>query len=119
MPRPLRKPDEAFQGHRMTAKPTIGEGQGVWNFVQTDDAPAATAAALECPPDVNNLVDEDPSPQHVWLSAFSRTANAPAPPKITEQDARASGGPDGVYYTARPTRAPVTLNFRPRRLEWL
>ena len=30
--------------------PIIGEGQGVWNFVHIDDAAAATAAALECPP---------------------------------------------------------------------
>jgi nucleoside-diphosphate-sugar epimerase len=104
--------------------PIIGEGQGVWSFVHIDDAAAATAAALECPPGAYNVVDGDPSPQDVWLPAFARTANASAPPKITEQDAQASPGPDAVYYATRlrgasNEKARRTLNFRPRRLEWL
>jgi 2-alkyl-3-oxoalkanoate reductase len=104
--------------------PIIGEGQGVWSFVHIDDAAAATAAALECPPGAYNVVDGDPSPQDVWLSAFARAASASAPPKITEQDAQASPGPDAVYYATRlrgasNEKARRTLNFRPRRLEWL
>lgn len=104
--------------------PIIGEGQGVWSFVHIDDAAAATAAALECPPGAYNVVDGDPSPQDVWLPAFARAANASAPPKITEQDAQASPGPDAVYYATRlrgasNEKARRTLNFRPRRLEWL
>ena len=104
--------------------PIIGEGQGIWSFVHIDDAAAATAAALECPPGAYNVVDGDPSPQHVWLPAFARTANAPAPPKITEQEGQASSGPDAVYYATRlrgasNEKARRTLNFRPRRLEWL
>ena len=104
--------------------PIIGEGQGVWSFVHIDDAAAATAAALECPPGAYNVVDGDPSPQGVWLPAFARAANASAPPKITEQDAQASPGPDAVYYATRlrgasNEKARRTLNFRPRRLEWL
>ena len=104
--------------------PIIGEGQGVWSFVHIDDAVAATAAALECPPGAYNVVDGDPSPQGMWLPAFARAANASAPPKITEQDAQASPGPDAVYYATRlrgasNEKARRTLNFRPRRLEWL
>jgi nucleoside-diphosphate-sugar epimerase len=104
--------------------PIIGEGQGVWSFVHIDDAAAATAAALECPPGAYNVVDGDPSPQDMWLPAFARAADASAPPKITEQDAQASTGPDAVYYATRlrgasNEKARRTLNFRPRRLEWL
>jgi nucleoside-diphosphate-sugar epimerase len=102
----------------------IGEGQGVWSFVHIDDAAAATAAALECPPGAYNVVDGDPSPQDMWLPAFARAADASAPPKITEQDAQASTGPDAVYYATRlrgasNEKARRTLNFRPRRLDWL
>jgi nucleoside-diphosphate-sugar epimerase len=52
--------------------PIIGEGQGVYSFVHIDDAAVATAAALECPPGPYNIVDGNPSPQHVWLTAFAR-----------------------------------------------
>jgi 2-alkyl-3-oxoalkanoate reductase len=109
---------------RQRQVPIIGEGQGVWNFVHIDDAAAATTAALECPPGAYNVVDGDPSPQHVWLPAFARAANAPEPPKITEQDAYASCGLDAVFYATRlrgasNEKAFRTLNFRPRRLEWL
>ena len=115
--------DMGQQLHRREV-PIIGAGQGIWSFVHIDDAAAATAAALECPPGAYNVVDDDPSPQHVWLPAFARTANAPAPPKITEQEAQASSGPDAVYYAtclrgASNEKARRTLNFRPRRLEWL
>ena len=62
--------------------------------------------------------------QDVWLPAFARAANASAPPKISEQDALATPGPDAVYYATRlrgasNEKARRTLNFRPRRLEWL
>jgi 2-alkyl-3-oxoalkanoate reductase len=52
--------------------PIIGEGQGVYSFVHIDDAAGATAAALECPPGAYNIVDGNPSPQHLWLTAFAR-----------------------------------------------
>src|SRR5689334_1996396 len=35
---------------RQQQAPIIGEGQGVYSFVHIDDAAAATAAALACPP---------------------------------------------------------------------
>jgi len=47
--------------------PVIGDGQGVWSWVHIEDAAAATAAALECPPGAYNLVDDDPASQQRWL----------------------------------------------------
>jgi nucleoside-diphosphate-sugar epimerase len=61
---------------RQQQVPIIGEGQGVYSFVHIDDAAGATAAALECPPGAYNIVDGNPSPQHVWLTAFARAAGA-------------------------------------------
>jgi nucleoside-diphosphate-sugar epimerase len=80
--------------------PIIGEGQGVYSFVHIDDAAGATAAALECPPGPYNIVDGNPSPQHLWLTAFARAAGAPAPPCVSEEEALRASGPDAVYYEA-------------------
>lgn len=109
---------------RQQQVPVIGSGQGVWSFVHIDDAAAATAAALECVPGAYNVVDGDPTPQHLWLPAFASAAGAPAPPRITEQEALATFGPDIVYYATRlrgasNEKAKRELNFRPRPLEWL
>ena len=104
--------------------PIIGEGQGVSSFVHIDDAAEATAAALECPPGAYNIVDGNPSPQHVWLSAFARAAGASAPPRLSEEYALRTLGPDAVYYATRlrgasKEKAQRELGFRPRPLEWI
>jgi 2-alkyl-3-oxoalkanoate reductase len=64
---------------RQQQVPIIGEGNGVYSFVHIDDAARATVAALECPPGAYHIVDGNPSPQHLWLTAFARAAEAPAP----------------------------------------
>jgi nucleoside-diphosphate-sugar epimerase len=104
--------------------PIIGEGQGVYSFVHIDDAADATVAALGCPPGAYNVVDGNPSPQHVWLTAFARTAGAPAPPRVSEEEALQASGPDAVYYAtslrgASHEKAWRELEFRPRPLEWI
>ena len=104
--------------------PIIGAGQGVASFVHIEDAASATVAALECAPGAYNIVDDDPSPQCVWLRAFARSCRAPEPLQITEQEALATSGADSVYYATRPRgasneKARHELNFRPRPLEWL
>jgi nucleoside-diphosphate-sugar epimerase len=109
---------------RQRQVPVIGSGQGVWSFVHIDDAAAATAAALECAPGAYNVVDGDPVPQRVWLPAFARTAGAPEPPLVTEEEALATFGGDTVYYAtclrgASNEKAKRGLHFRPRPLEWL
>jgi len=109
---------------RQRQVPLIGEGQGVHSFVHIDDAAEATAAALECPPGEYNIVDGNPSPQHVWLTAFARAVGAPPPPRLSEEEALRVSGPDAVYYATRlrgasNEKARRELAFRPRPLEWL
>jgi nucleoside-diphosphate-sugar epimerase len=109
---------------RQQQVPIIGEGQGVYSFVHIDDAAGATAAALECPPGAYNIVDGNPSPQHLWLTAFARAAGAPAPPRLSEEEALRASGPDAVYYATRlrgasNEKARRELEFRPRPLEWI
>ena len=109
---------------RQQQVPVIGAGEGVWNWVHIDDAAAATAAALDCPPGIYNVVDGDPTAQRAWLPAFARAVGAPPPSQITEEEALAAFGPDTVYYATRlrgasNEKAKRALNFQPRRLEWL
>lgn len=109
---------------RQQQVPVIGAGQGVWSWVHIDDAAAATAAALEGPAGIYNIVDGDPTAQRVWLPAFAHAVGAPAPSQITEEEALVAFGPDTVYYATRlrgasNEKAGRELNFRPRRLEWL
>jgi nucleoside-diphosphate-sugar epimerase len=109
---------------RQQQVPVIGEGQGVYSFVHIEDAAGATAAALECPPGPYNIVDGNPSPQHLWLTAFARAAGAPAPPRVSEEEALQASGPDAVYYATRLRgasngKARRELAFRPRALEWI
>jgi nucleoside-diphosphate-sugar epimerase len=104
--------------------PVIGDGAGVWSWIQIEDAALATADVLTAPPGVYNVVDDDPSPVAVWLPAFARFVGAPAPPRVSEQQARASAGEDSVYYGtklrgASNEKAKKTFGFEPRRLEWL
>jgi nucleoside-diphosphate-sugar epimerase len=104
--------------------PVIGDGGGVWSWIQIEDAAVATADVLTAPPGLYNIVDDDPSPVAVWLPAFARFVGAPPPPRITEQQALATVGEDIVYYGtklrgASNQKAKKTFGFKPRRLEWL
>src|SRR3954470_20800082 len=42
---------------RLREVPVIGKGEGIWNWVHTDDAAAATCAALKAHAGVYNIVD--------------------------------------------------------------
>lgn len=104
--------------------PIIGNGQGVWNWVHIDDAAEATTRALECAPGAYNLVDDNPSEQRVWLTAFARFCGAPEPQQISEEQAFQAAGQDAVYYATRlrgasNAKAKRELGFHPRPLEWL
>jgi len=109
---------------RQQQVPIIGSGQGVWSWVHIDDAADATAKALDCAPGAYNIVDDNPTEQRVWLTAFARYCGAPEPPHISEQEALQAAGPDAVYYATRlrgsaNAKAKRELGFRPRPLQWL
>ena len=104
--------------------PVVGKGEGVSSFVHIDDAAVGTVKALTAEPGVYNLVDDDPSPQAVWLPAFAKFVGAPAPPRMSEAEVKAIAGEDAVYYATRLSgasnaKAKRVLGWEPRRLEWL
>jgi nucleoside-diphosphate-sugar epimerase len=104
--------------------PVVGKGEGMSSFVHIDDAATGTVAALTAEPGVYNLVDDDPSPQSVWLPAFAKFLGAPPPPHKSEAEVKAIAGEDVVYYAtklsgASNAKAKRVLGWKPRRLEWL
>jgi nucleoside-diphosphate-sugar epimerase len=104
--------------------PVVGKGEGVSSFVHINDAAIATVLSLTAEPGVYNLVDDDPSPQSVWLPAFAKFVGAPAPPHMSEAEVLAIAGEDVVYYAtklsgASNAKAKRVLGWKPRRLEWL
>lgn len=109
---------------RQQQVPIIGHGQGVWSWIHIDDAADATVRALDCAPGAYNIVDDNPSEQRVWLTAFARYCGALAPPHLSERQALETAGPDAVYYAtqlrgASNAKAKRELGFRPRPLQWL
>jgi 2-alkyl-3-oxoalkanoate reductase len=104
--------------------PVVGKGQGVSSFVHINDAAIATVAALTAEAGVYNVVDDDPSPQSVWLPAFAKFLGASTPPHRSEAEMKAMAGDDAVYYAtglsgASNAKAKRVLGWKPRRLEWL
>jgi nucleoside-diphosphate-sugar epimerase len=104
--------------------PVVGSGEGVSSFVHIHDAAVATVAALSAEPGVYNVVDDDPSPQRVWLQAFANFLGAPDPPRFSEAAVKAIAGEDVVYYAtklsgASNAKSKRMLGWKPRRLEWL
>ena len=104
--------------------PLVGKGEGISSFVHINDAAVATVAALTAEPGIYNLVDDDPSPQAVWLPAFAKFVGASEPPHMSEEEVRSMAGEDMVYYAtklsgASNAKAKRVLWWTPRRLEWL
>jgi nucleoside-diphosphate-sugar epimerase len=101
----------------------VGEGNAVWSFVHIDDAVAATVAALTAEPGVYNIVDDDPLPVSELLPAFARWVEAPAPRRVSAEDALKAAGAEAVYFHtgltgAANSRSKAQLGFTPRPLAW-
>ena len=102
--------------------PVIGDGGGVWSWVQIEDAAIATADVLTAPPGVYNVVDDDPSPVAVWLPAFAdssvprlphgspRSMRGPRPGRMPSITARSSAVPQTRRRRRRSASSPVVWN---------
>ena len=105
--------------------PIIGNGAGVWSWLHIEDAAIATVAAAEQGNHGVYLVANDqPLPVREWLPAFAEWVDAPAPPRISVDDALKASDADAVYYGTQMrgvsnAKAKRELDFQPRRLEWI
>jgi nucleoside-diphosphate-sugar epimerase len=56
-------------------------GQGSSSFIHVEDAARAAMRAIDWPPGVFNIVDDDPAAGTEWLPVFATAIGAPAPPE--------------------------------------
>jgi nucleoside-diphosphate-sugar epimerase len=66
--------------------PLVGEGRGVGSFVHVDDAARAAVAAMDAPPGVYNIVDDDPIEMRDWLPLYARSLGAPEPKRVSSEE---------------------------------
>ena len=84
--------------------------EGITSFVHVEDAARAALLALDWPPGIVNIVDDEPAPGTVWLPVYAATLGAPAPP-VTAGQPRAARG-------ATNRKARQLLNWQPVYPSW-
>jgi nucleoside-diphosphate-sugar epimerase len=104
--------------------PIVGDGAGVWSFVNIDDAATATAAALDHgSPGVYNIVDDEPAAVAEWLPYLASTVGAPKPRRVPAWVGLMAAGEVGVSMMTRirgssNARAKRELGWAPRWASW-
>jgi nucleoside-diphosphate-sugar epimerase len=77
--------------------PIVGGGTGVWSFIHTEDAAAATVAAVESgPAGVYNVVDDEPAPVSGWLPVLAAAVGAKRPLRVPRWVGRLAAGEWGT-----------------------
>ncbi|HEX6667102.1 MAG TPA: NAD(P)-dependent oxidoreductase [Solirubrobacterales bacterium] len=120
----LGREGEHIEAIRRRKFPVVGSGDGVWSFVQTEDAAEATVAALErARPGVYNVVDDEPAPVREWLPAVAAALGAKPPRHVPRWLGRLAAG-EGVTVMmteirgASNDKAKRELGWEPRHPSW-
>jgi nucleoside-diphosphate-sugar epimerase len=97
--------------------PIVGDGGGVWSWIQLDDAAAATVLALEHEgPAIYNIVDDDPAAVRDWLPVLAEALGAKPPLRFPTWLARLLAG---EAVTVMSTEARGASNAKAKReLGW-
>jgi nucleoside-diphosphate-sugar epimerase len=104
--------------------PIVGGGAGIWSFIDTSDAAAATLAAVERgDPGVYNVADSDPAPVSSWLPHLASLAGAKPPMRVPAWLGRLLAG---EFIVAQMTegrgvanaKAITELGWEPRYPSW-
>lgn len=103
--------------------PVVGDGGGVFSFVHIDDVVEATVAALDGPPGIYNVTDDDPALAREWLPAYAEAIGAPQPRRVPALVARLVAGRFAVYLMtelrgASNEKAKRELGWSPKHPSW-
>jgi 2-alkyl-3-oxoalkanoate reductase len=109
---------------RKRQMPVIGGGTGIWSFIETTDAAAATLAAVgRGAPGIYNITDSDPAPVAEWLPYLAKVAGAKPPLRMPAWLGRLLAGEFVVVQmtSARGSsndKARKELGWEPRYASW-
>ena len=104
--------------------PIVGDGAGVYSFIDLRDAAGATVEALARDTSgIYNIVDDEPAPQREWLPFAARLLGAPEPRRLDTASARETFNDLRVYYMneqrgASNAKAKRELGWRPVFPSW-
>jgi nucleoside-diphosphate-sugar epimerase len=105
--------------------PVVGNGNGLWSFLHTDDLATATLAAIEKgrPGEIYNIVDDEPAPTREWLPYLARSLGAKPPRHVPAWLARIAASPAAVMMMtesrgASNAKAKAELGWSPRHPSW-
>ena len=109
---------------RQRKLPLVGEAGGVWSFLHTDDAAAATVAALtRGRPGVYNITDDEPAKVADWLPWLARELGAKPPMRLPVWLARLAAGEVAVSVLTQirgssNAKARAELDWVPSWASW-
>ena len=97
--------------------PVIGDGSGVWSFVDLEDAATATMLAVDHgAPGIYQIADDEPAEASVWLPEFARIIGAKPPRRVPVWLGRMAAGEVAVSLFTRIRGADNAL--AKRELGW-
>jgi nucleoside-diphosphate-sugar epimerase len=108
---------------RRRRAPIIGKGTGIFSLVHTDDAVAATIAAVDRGAGIYNVCDDEPAPQADWLPLYAEAIGAKPPRHVPVWLAKLAAGRQVVALATRlegasNEKAKRELAWRPRYPSW-
>jgi 2-alkyl-3-oxoalkanoate reductase len=103
--------------------PLVGDGHGRASFVHVEDAARAAVAALDAPPGIYNVVDDEPVEMGEWLPLYARALGGPEPERISVEEGLERLGWTEVHRmteqrAASNARAKERLGWEPRYATW-
>ena len=105
--------------------PLVGNGEGVWSFLHTDDLATATLAAIEHgrPGEIYNIVDDEPAPVREWLPFLAQQLGAKPPRKVPAWVAKLAASPAAAMMMtesrgASNAKAKAELGWAPSHPSW-
>jgi nucleoside-diphosphate-sugar epimerase len=99
---------------RQIATGALPVSDGIASFIHVSDAAGAAVQALDWPPGIVNVVDDEPAPDHEWVPWLAQLLRAPAPPDRATRDAP----PPPFIRGVSNAKARRELGWQPRYPVW-